>query len=250
MSDHDNGHSAQPEGSPHPRLSVVIPVYNEEKILHAAVTDLRDQLTEFGWPFEIILAENGSRDGTVPLARALSERYPEVRYFSLGEPNYGKALREGIFKARGEFVMCDEIDLCQMDFYRRALDVLAGDDCDLVIGSKVLEGASDERPMVRHAATLFFNGLLRLTLGFKGTDTHGLKAFRRTALLDVVRACLVDKDVFASELVIRAERGGVRIREIPVRILEKRPPSINLFKRVPNVLKNVGKLFVAIRIKG
>ena len=42
----------------------------------------------------------------------------------------------------------------------------------------------------------------------------------------------------------------MRIREIPVRVLEKRPPSINLLKRVPNVLKNVGKLFVAIRIKG
>jgi glycosyltransferase involved in cell wall biosynthesis len=250
MSDHDSSQGPQPEARPHPRLSVVIPVYNEEKILHAAVTDLRDQLTEFGWPFEIILAENGSKDGTVPLARALSEKYPEVRFFSLGEPNYGKALREGIFKARGEFVMCDEIDLCQMDFYRRALDVLTNDESDLVIGSKVLEGASDERPMARHAATLFYNGLLRLTLGFKGTDTHGLKAFRRTALLDVVRACLVDKDVFASELVIRAQRGGVRIREIPVRILEKRPPSINLLKRVPNVLKNVGKLFVAIRIKG
>jgi hypothetical protein len=69
-------------------------------------------------------------------------------------------------------------------------------------------------------------------------------------MLDVVRACLVDKDVFASEMVIRAERSGVRIREIPVRILEKRPPSINLIKRVPNVIKNVGKLFVAIRIKG
>ena len=89
MSDHDNGYSPEPESAPHPRLSVVIPIYNEEKILHAAVTDLRDQLTEFGWPFEIILAENGSRDGTVPLARALSEKYPEVRFFSLGEPNYG-----------------------------------------------------------------------------------------------------------------------------------------------------------------
>lgn len=250
MSEHDNGRAPEAEAPAHPRLSVVIPIYNEEKILHAAVTDLRDQLIEFGWPFEIILAENGSRDGTVPLARALSEKYPEVRSFSLGEPNYGKALREGIFKARGEFVMCDEIDLCQMDFYRRALDVLSSDESDLVIGSKVLEGASDERPFARHAATLFYNGLLRLTLGFEGTDTHGLKAFRRTAMLDVARACLVDKDVFASELVIRAQRGGVRIREIPVRIHEKRPPSINLLKRVPNVLKNVGKLFVAIRIKG
>lgn len=238
------------ESKAHPRLSVVIPIYNEEGILQAAVVDLREQLLEFGWPFEIILAENGSRDGTVSIARSLCEKYPEVQFFSLGEPNYGKALREGILRARGEFVVCDEIDLCLMDFYRRALDLLERDEADLVIGSKTLAGASDERGFYRHAATMLFNGLLRVTLGFKGTDTHGIKAFRRVALLDVVRACLVDKDVFASELVIRAERSAVRIREIPVRILEKRPPSINLLKRVPNVMKNVARLFVAIRVRG
>ncbi len=235
---------------PHPRISIVIPVYNEESILHAAVIDLREQLEEFGWPYEIILAENGSRDATVSIAKSLHEKYPDVQYFSLGEPNYGKALREGILRARGEFVVCDEIDLCLVDFYRRALDLLEHNEADLVIGSKLLAGASDERPILRHAATMLFNGLLRVTLGFRGTDTHGIKAFRRVVLLDIVRACLVDKDVFASELVIRAERAGVRIREIPVRILEKRPPSINLIKRVPNVLKNVAKLFVAIRIQG
>ena len=233
-----------------PRVSIIIPIYNEEAILHAAVVDLIDRLEEFDWPYELVLAENGSKDRTVEIARELSERFPQVKYFSLGEPNYGKALRKGILEARGEFVLCDEIDLCLVDFYRRALDILEHNEADLVIGSKTLAGASDERPMMRHAATMFFNGLLRVTLGFKGSDTHGIKAFRRTALLDVVRSCLVDKDVFASELVIRAERGGVRIREIPIRVLEKRPPSINLFKRVPNVLKSVAKLFVAIRIKG
>jgi glycosyltransferase involved in cell wall biosynthesis len=243
---------ANGEGTPrpHPRLSIVIPIYNEEGILQSAVVALREQLQELSWPFEIILAENGSRDATVSMARGLAEKYPEVTFFSLGEPNYGKALREGILRARGEFVVCDEIDLCFMDFYRRSLEILEHNEADLVIGSKTLAGASDERGAYRHAGTLLFNGLLRLSLGFKGTDTHGLKAFRRVALLDVVRACLVDKDVFASELVIRAERTGVRIREIPLRIMEKRPPSINLIKRVPNVIKNVGKLFVAIRIKG
>jgi len=92
--------------------------------------------------------------------------------------------------------------------------------------------------------------MLKILLGFRGTDTHGLKAFRRLALVDIVRSCLVEKDVFASELVIRADRGGVRTREIPVRVVEKRPPSINLFKRVPNVLKSVAKLTYAIRIRG
>ena len=100
------------------------------------------------------------------------------------------------------------------------------------------------------ALLLAVHGLLRATLGFKGTDTHGIKAFRRAALLDTVRACLVDKDVFASELVIRAERAGIRICEVPIKLAEIRPPSVNLWKRVPNVIKNVGKLVVAIRIRG
>jgi hypothetical protein len=60
---------------------------------------------------------------------------------------------------------------------------------------------------------------------------------------------VVDKDLFASELVIRAQRYDVNVVEIPIRIHEKRPPSIHLFKRVPNVLKNLGRLFVVIRIK-
>ena len=118
------------------------------------------------------------------------------------------------------------------------------------VGSKLIGGASDERPLLRHAASVFYTGLLRVLLGFRGTDTHGLKAFRRSTLLPLVEACLVEKDVFASELVIRAYRGDLRVIEIPVRVIEKRPPSINLFKRVPNVLKSVAKLTWAIRVKG
>jgi glycosyltransferase involved in cell wall biosynthesis len=234
-----------------PRISIVIPVYNEEAILEAAVKDLLDRLSEFNFGFELILAENGSKDATVAIAGELSKRFPMVRSFSLGEPNYGKALKRGILEARGEIVICDEIDLCDIDFYRRALALLEGHSVDLVVGSKVLDTSSDERPFMRHFATLVINGMLRVTLGFKGTDTHGLKAFRRASLVPVVERCIVDKDLFASELVIRAERAGsVRIKEIPVRVLEKRPPSIHLFRRVPNVLKGIARLVIAIRFKG
>ena len=102
---------------------------------------------------------------------------------------------------------------------------------------------------MRHAGSLVINGLLRFSLGFKGTDTHGLKAFRRQALTAIAAQCVVDKDLFASEFVIRAERAHIPILEIPVRIHEKRAPSVHLFRRVPNVLKNLGKLVYAIRIK-
>jgi glycosyltransferase involved in cell wall biosynthesis len=234
-----------------PHITIVIPVYNEEAILEAAVKDLIDRLEPFGVSYELVLAENGSKDRTVELAEGLSKRFPAVRSFSLGEPNYGKALRRGIIEARGDIVICDEIDLCDTDFYRRALALLESGQADFVVGSKVLDSSSDERPFMRHAATLVINGMLRVTLGFKGTDTHGLKAFKRSAVVPVAERCIVDKDLFASELVIRAERTGtVRIKEIPVRVLEKRPPSIHLFRRVPNVLKGIARLVVAIRIKG
>ncbi len=234
-----------------PKVSIVIPVYNEEAILEAAVKDLIDKLRAFDFEYELILAENGSRDATVKLGNELAQRFPQVRLMSLGEPNYGKALKRGILEARGEIVICDEIDLCDTDFYARALALLEKGETDFVVGSKVLDNSSDERPLLRHVATLVINGMLRVSLGFKGTDTHGLKAFKRAVVVPVAERCIVDKDLFASELVIRAERTNtVRITEIPVRVLEKRPPSIHLFRRVPNVLKGIARLVVAIRIKG
>lgn len=233
-----------------PDLSIVIPVYNEEAILHAAVVDLRERLAPLGWHYEVVLAENGSRDGTARIAEELAARYPEVRSFSLGEPNYGEALRAGIERARGRIVLCDEIDLCDTDFHQRAVEILGAGDTDMVIGSKLIEGAQDDRPWARHAASLLYSGLLRVTLGFHGTDTHGLKAFLRAPLLPIARGCIVDKDVFASEFVIRAYRAGIRVREIPVRVLEKRRPSINLTRRVPNVLRSLAKLTWAIRVRG
>ncbi len=238
-----------------PRISIVIPIYNEETILHDAVVDVRARLKPLGWNYEIILAENGSKDRTVAIAGELAAKFNDpndgqVKTISMGEPNYGRAMKEGILLARGEIVICDEIDLCDTTFHKNAVDIIDTGAADFVIGSKLAAGAEDDRPLIRNIASRAYSGMLKVLLGFRGTDTHGLKAFRRVALLDTARACLVEKDVFASEFVIRADRGGIRMKEIPVRIVEKRPPSINLFKRVPNVLKSVAKLTYAIRVRG
>jgi glycosyltransferase involved in cell wall biosynthesis len=238
---------------PAPKVTIVIPIYNEEGILRTSVVDLVDRLAHLGFSYELVLAENGSRDGTVEVCKELHERFPQVHHFSVGQPghgNYGKALRQGILEARGEYVFCDEIDLCDTDFYARALPLLERGTADLVIGSKLTDGASDERPFVRHLGSIVINRMLKIALGFHGTDTHGLKAFRQRTIAPIAQRCIVDKDLFASELVIRAEREGVAIVEIPVRVKEKREPSTHLFRRVPNVLKNLAKLVVAIRIKG
>jgi glycosyltransferase involved in cell wall biosynthesis len=240
-----------------PDVSIVIPVYNEEGILREAITELLEGLDAVRvalhapeLTFEIIIAENGSRDRTVEMSEHLAAEHPGVRAFSLGEPNYGKALRRGILDAKGTWVICEEIDLCDRDFHRRALELLQHDDADMVVGSKAMKGASDHRPLMRRAATRVLNGMLRIALDFRGTDTHGLKAFRRETLIPIVEECVIDRDLFSSELVIRAGRAGLRVLEIPIRLDEKRPPAINLIKRVPNVLRGMARLTRVIRFGG
>jgi glycosyltransferase involved in cell wall biosynthesis len=246
-------------------VSIVIPIYNEEGILREAVGELLEGIIEvkakLGRPdlrFEILLCENGSRDSTVDLAQHIAAEHsgneyesahPIVRTFSLGEPNYGKALRRGISDARGTFVICEEIDLCDRDFHRRALELLLHHNCDFVVGSKVMRGSNDQRPLTRRAATRVINGMLRVALDFRGTDTHGLKAFHRETVMPIVEQCIIDRDLFASELVIRAGREGLRVMEIPVRLEEKRKPSINLSKRIPHVLRGLAQLTYAIRFR-
>ena len=234
-------------------ISIIIPVYNEEGILSASVTDLITNLSEStkigDWRYEVILSANGCVDRTIDIARRLQERYPQLRLIVSDEPNYGKALKQGIYEARGTYVVCDEIDLCDVDFYERALYRLTEEEYDLVVGSKRLERSFDKRPPFRRFASGVINWMLWLTTGFDGTDTHGLKAFHRERLLNIVDRCVVDKDMFASEFVIRVRRGEFRATEIPLEVIEKRAPSIQLSKRVPRVLRQLVTLGYVIRVK-
>ena len=230
-------------------LSVVIPVYDEERILESAVRRLYERLGALGRPFEIVLAENGSRDRTAAVASALSRELPCVRVLRVPAPNYGRALKEGLEAALGDVVVCDEIDLGDVDFYRRALPLVdAG--ADLVVASKRHPASTDRRPLVRRAGTAAVTAVLRLGLGFTGTDTHGLKALRKDRLLPIARACRIEHDLFASELVVRAARAGLDVRELPLDLREIRPPSVGLWRRVPRVLRDIVRLVYVIRFCG
>ncbi len=230
-----------------PLLSVVIPIFNEEAILDTAARALHQRLQTRGYSFEILLAENGSTDSTRLIAAALESELPEVRVLEIGEPNYGRALRCGIEAASGKYVICDEIDLGDVDFYDRAVALLETG-ADMVVGSKRHPHSNDARPWLRRQGTAVMNSLLRFALDFRGTDTHGLKAFRRERLLPVVASCIVEQNLFASELVIRAGRVGLDVREIPLHLREIRPPSVGLMRRVPNVMFDLGRLIWIIRV--
>ncbi|HNZ53367.1 MAG TPA: glycosyltransferase family 2 protein [bacterium] len=233
------------------KVSIVIPVYNEEKILETAVNRLKKDLDQFRdeFDFEIILAENGSTDRTIEKGGELSKIDSSVSIFHYEHPDYGLALQEGIRRAGGEIIVCDEIDLCLPEFYEKALAEFKNSDAQMVVGSKRAKGANDQRPFKRRFATWVLNVMLKIILGFKGTDTHGVKAFVKKPLMPVLDKCLVGKDIFASEFVIRAERMGIKVKEVPISLDEKRAPSIKLMKRVPKVLSNLAYLFWNIRIR-
>lgn len=228
-------------------VTIVIPVYNEEKLLAPAIENLHQQLDDLGWDYELLITENGSTDRTQEIAKELENKYPRVSTLHTDEPNYGLALRRGIEKASGFYVICDEIDICDPDFYQRALKLLESDTVDLVVGSKRHPEACDRRPWLRRLATTVVNFFLNILLDFKGTDTHGLKAFHRERLLPVVAQCIVDKDIFATELVLRAQHNNYRTTEIPIEIEEKRQTSIPLLRRVPKALKQILRLVLVIR---
>lgn len=229
---------------------MVIPVYDEEGIVASACRELAAELDRRGWDYEIVVSENGSRDRTVAVLQELSGELPRLRYLHSDEPNYGRALRQGILSARGRWVLADEIDLCDATFYDRALPLLREDAADMVVGSKRARGAEDHRPAYRRLATWVHNTLLRVVFGFRGTDTHGVKAMNRERIAPVVTRCVVDRDVFASELVLRAGLEGRRVVEVPISLREKRPPSVGLARRVPNVLRQVARLFWVLRVRG
>jgi len=231
-----------------PQLSIIIPVFNESTILEESVQQLLNNLEARSWSFEIILAQNGSTDSTAQLADHLAETHENIHSLHVDTPNYGRALRRGIEQARGEFIVCDEIDLGDMDFYDRAV-VLLHEGADVVVGSKRLSDSHDNRPWLRRQGTWAINLLLRVGLGFRGTDTHGLKALRRTAVRPVVERCEIEHNLFASELVIRCMRDDLDVREIPLKVQEIRPPSVHLFERIPRVLGDLAHLVWTIRLK-
>lgn len=230
-----------------PEISLLIPVYNEQDWIDGAVLEFLGALESLGRDFELILCENGSSDDTLLRCKAAAAKDARIRFLSLGSPNYGAALKAGLFAARGRIVICEELDICAAEFWHRALAVIKEEEWELVVGSKAMRGAEDRRPWPRRVATREYNRLLRILVGFRGTDTHGLKVFIRESMLPIAGACVVQHDVFASELVIRAHRAGLRWIELPVHLAEKRAPSVALLRRVPKVLRHLLRLTLAIR---
>jgi glycosyltransferase involved in cell wall biosynthesis len=221
-----------------PTFSIVVPVFNEASFIPRALPVLVSEMEDLGESYRILIVENGSSDGTAKTAREVGAGFP-VTVLSLLAADYGAAMRHGFLEADGEWVVNFDIDYFSAQFLRQVLEM---EGVDLVIGSKRDPDSQDRRPVVRRTATLVFNLLLSTVLDSKVTDTHGMKAFRRVLVEDIAPSVVSRQDLFDTELVVRAERAGYRIREVPVVVEEMRSARSSLVKRVPRTLRGLWRM--------
>lgn len=221
-----------------PTFSIVIPVYNEADFVLVGLTRLISELDAAALDYQILIMENGSTDATADIARSLAGA-AGVEVYELAMADYGAAMREGFLRAGGDWVVNFDIDYFSASFLHQVLE--RAETADLVIASKRDPASDDRRSLLRRTATGVFNLLLRMMFASSVSDTHGMKAFRRQLVMDVVPDVVSRQDLFDTELVIRAERAGYRIAEVPV-VVEEMRPARSLIKRVPRTLKGLWRI--------
>jgi glycosyltransferase involved in cell wall biosynthesis len=228
-------------------ISVVMPAHNEESYLESAVTRVVTGLRDRGLDFEVVVCENGSTDLTAEQAEQVAEKYPEVSVLRSPVADYGRALRAGFLAATGDVIIDFDVDFVDLGFLDRALVLMGGGGPAVIVGSKRSPGSDDQRRAGRKVVTAVFSFVLRHAFGLKVSDTHGVKALRRAPLVPLVEACQFGGDIFDTELVIRAERAGLTVSELPVTVADERPPRTSIARRIPRSLLGLLRLAVALR---
>ena len=245
-----SGSGSPPGSGGSPRYSVVIPIHNEAECLADEVAELVGDMEARGVDYEILLAENGSSDETPAMAEALAAGNPRIHALRVPVPDYGAAMKQGMLAARGDFVVNFDIDFHDVDFMLKAGDLLAGAGAGAVVGSKLMQGADDRRSPARHIVSLGFTTILRLLFDRHMDDTHGMKVLRRDVVRRFAPQTVRTRDLFDTELIIRARRGGVTVKALPVTVEEKRKPRSSIVRRIPRTMKGLLQLRLVLWKEG
>ena len=240
-----------------PSFIIVIPVHNEAGFMEPALEMIHSQLSAVTGAYRIILVENGSTDRTYPEAARLAAADRRLEVIRLPQADYGLAVRAGMEQAAAQtaeagpsagggraahrtWAVLFDIDYFSGPFVGKVIEL--ADQADAVIGSKLAPGARDGRPPIRRLATRVFNLLLRVMTGSRLSDTHGIKAVRIEAVRPLLPSVASAADLFDTELMLRAERAGRRIVEVPTAVEELRASRSSILRRVPRTLRGLAAL--------
>ncbi|MEV5365343.1 dolichyl-phosphate beta-glucosyltransferase [Streptomyces cellulosae] len=230
---------------PEPVLEVVVPVHNEERDLEPCVRRLHAHLAEtFPYPFRITVADNASTDRTPWIAARLAGELPGTQWVRLEEKGRGRALHTAWSRSPAAVLAYLDVDLStDLAALLPLVAPLISSHSDLAIGTRLARGSRVVRGPRREIISRCYNGLLRGTLSVGFTDAQcGFKAVRREVaerLLPLVE----DREwFFDTELLVIAERAGLRIHEVPVDWVDDPDSRVDLLPTALADLRGMARL--------
>ena len=223
-------------------VDIVIPVYNEERDLVPSVRRLHAYLeARFPFPTTITIVDNASTDATWPIAEYLAAELPNVRAIHLDAKGRGRALRTAWLSSEAAIVAYMDVDLStDLDALLPLVAPLMSGHSDVAIGSRLARGARVRRGPKREFISRAYNFLLRLGLGARFSDAQcGFKAITAVAARRLIPAVQDQAWFFDTELLVVAQRAGMRIHEIPVDWTDDPDSRVDIAKTAMEDLRGI-----------
>jgi glycosyltransferase AglD len=233
-------------------VSVVLPAYNEVEYLQPAVEKTIQTLNQFTKSYEVIIAEDGSTDGTAERAEELAKKIAEVRHIHrekrLGR---GTALNNAFKHSKGEVLIYMDLDLAtDLKYLKPLAEAISVEGYDFSTGSRMMAESKAERAMSRSISSKTYNFLVRHMLGSKLRDHQcGFKAFKREPLMSLLDKVGATHWFWDTEIMVRAYRQGYRVKEIPVEWKSGKGTKVSLFKDSWNMFWQIMGLWWKLKIK-
>ena len=225
-------------------IDVVVPVFNEERDLAPAVERLLEHLATLPWSTRITIADNASTDGTAVIARRLAHEHEDVHVVHLAEKGRGRALKRAWSESGSEVLVYMDVDLStDLGALMPLVAPLLSGHSDVAIGTRLRHSSRVARGPKRELVSRGYNLLLRSTLRVRFSDAQcGFKAVRR----DVARVLLplVEDDAwfFDTELLVLAERAGLRIHEVPVDWVDDPDSRVEIWRTAVDDVRGIARL--------
>lgn len=216
-------------------VSIILPAYNEVEHIESSIEKTIDTLSNVTSSFEIIIAEDGSTDGTDKIAGNLADKYPFVVHLHFDErQGRGKALNHAFKTAKGKILGYIDVDLAtDMKHLSELINAIRQEGYDFATGSRMMKTSDVKRSFKRKIASKGFNFLTRTFLKSKLYDHQcGFKAFKREPLFDLLDEVKDEHWFWDTELLVRAQRKGYKIKEFPVKWQHSGTTKVNIFKDV------------------
>ncbi|MCE1178001.1 MAG: bifunctional glycosyltransferase family 2/GtrA family protein [Micrococcales bacterium] len=228
-----------------PVLDVVIPVYNEQETVEACVRRLHAHLVQtFPYPFQITIADNASTDTTWQVATALAATVPGVAAVHLDQKGRGRALKQVWLDSPAPILAYMDVDLStDLDALWPLVAPLMSGHSDVSIGSRLSKQSRVVRGAKREFISRTYNRILRVGIGARFSDAQcGFKAIRKDVAVELLPLVEDTTWFFDTELLVLAERSGLRIHEVPVDWYDDPDSRVDIVSTATDDLKGVWRV--------